>query len=63
MSHRVHALSQHVAKRRVFAAGAKTEKVLVANRGEIACRIFRVCKRLGMKTVGIFTEEDKESNH
>ena len=58
MSHRITALSQHVAKRRVHAAGGKAEKVLVANRGEIACRIFRVCGRLGMKTVGIFTHED-----
>lgn len=38
-------------------------KVLVANRGEIAIRIFRACAELNLKTVGIYTYEDRYSQH
>lgn len=39
------------------------QKVLVANRGEIANRIFRACEELGLKTVGIYAKEDELSIH
>ena len=37
--------------------------LLVANRGEIACRIFRTCRRLGIRTVAVFSDADAEAPH
>jgi pyruvate carboxylase len=41
----------------------KINKVLVANRGEIAIRIFRACTEINIKTVGVYTFEDRYSLH
>lgn len=38
-------------------------KILIANRGEIAIRIAKTCKRIGIKPYGVFSDADKESLH
>ncbi|MDH5259493.1 MAG: acetyl-CoA carboxylase biotin carboxylase subunit, partial [Gammaproteobacteria bacterium] len=39
------------------------EKVLIANRGEIALRILRACKELGIRSVALHSEADRDLKH
>ncbi|XP_075507546.1 methylcrotonoyl-CoA carboxylase subunit alpha, mitochondrial [Primulina tabacum] len=41
----------------------RIEKILIANRGEIACRIIRTAKRLGIRTVAVYSDADESSLH
>ncbi|HJW10416.1 MAG TPA: biotin carboxylase N-terminal domain-containing protein, partial [Albitalea sp.] len=38
-------------------------KILIANRGEIACRIIRTARKMGIKTVAVYSDADRDARH
>eukprot|EP00128_Syssomonas_multiformis_P014382 Colp12_sorted_trinity150504_noHs@19407 len=56
-----------VAGVRLYATKAREhglfDKILIANRGEIACRVMKTAKRLGVRTVAVFSDADRNSMH
>src|SRR4249920_1777704 len=38
-------------------------KILIANRGEIACRIIRTCRQFGIRTVAVYSDADAKAQH
>src|SRR5688572_11977608 len=38
-------------------------KILIANRGEIACRVIKTAKRMGIRTIAVYSDADREALH
>ena len=39
------------------------KKILIANRGEIACRVIKTARKMGIKTVAVFSDADRDALH
>ena len=47
-----------------FSSGPKViKKVVIANRGEIACRVMKTARKMGIRTVAVYSDADENSMH
>ncbi|MDP0562267.1 MAG: biotin carboxylase N-terminal domain-containing protein [Candidatus Endonucleobacter sp. (ex Gigantidas childressi)] len=46
-----------------WAATSKVKRILIANRGEIACRVIRTAKKMGLETVAVYSDADNSAMH
>ncbi|XP_072513608.1 propionyl-CoA carboxylase alpha chain, mitochondrial [Salminus brasiliensis] len=61
---RCYVISCHAQYSTVYDPHEKTfDKILIANRGEIACRVIKTCKKMGIKTVAVHSDVDSSSVH
>ncbi|XP_064167943.1 propionyl-CoA carboxylase alpha chain, mitochondrial [Anguilla rostrata] len=61
---RLWATASHAQYSTVYDSNEKTfDKILIANRGEIACRVMKTCKKMGIKTVAVHSDVDSSAVH
>ncbi|KAH3857632.1 hypothetical protein DPMN_100243, partial [Dreissena polymorpha] len=58
-----HNLNRYITQRRHGSTYSPIQKILIANRGEIACRVIKTARSLGIKTVSVFSDADKNALH